>query len=300
MKANFILLSVFPVAFLLFFPVTLVGANAGTIVQVLDTGQIVWCKGIVQARGVAAPDNTHGDGDKDSDSPLETLAAARRIAEANLLETVGAVRIDSRTWVKDRMVQDKAFRSGVNALVRNASLTHQEYLSDGTVEVELEMSLTGGFAQFVLPEEIRQVDSVTTVTNAKPEDNEQSTQAQKVENEPYTGLILDATGIDAQPALVPVVVDELGDVVYGPAFVSREFSVSRGMCAFSATLEAARNKRRVGPRPLVIKVLRTALTGATDLVISTADAARLRSSVDHLNFLKACRVSIVMVPKVVP
>ena len=95
------------------------------------------------------------------------------------------------------------------------------------------------------------------------------------ESEPYTGLILDATGIDAQPALVPVVVDELGDVVYGPAFVSREFAVSRGMCAFSASLESARDDRRVGPHPLVIKALRTASSGATDLVISTADAGTI-------------------------
>ena len=198
------------------------------------------------------------------------------------------------------MVQDKSYRAGLTALIQNASLTHQEYLSDGTVEVELEMNLTGGFAQFVLPEEIRQVDSVTTVTNSRPEEDQRSTQMKTAESEPYTGLILDATGIDALPALVPVVVDELGDVVYGPAFVSREFAVSRGMCAFSATLETSRNDRRVGPHPLVIKALRTASSGATDLVISTADAARLRSSVDHLNFLKACRVSIVMAPNEVP
>ena len=59
----------------------------------------------------------------------------------------------------------------------------------------------------------------------------------------------------------------------------------------------ARGDERVGNHPMVVKAIRTHSTGETDLVISRADAAQLRSSVVHLNFLKACRVSIVMDPE---
>jgi len=194
------------------------------------------------------------------------------------------------------MSQSTVFREGLNTLALNASLTRQGYLSDGTVEIELTMHLTGGFSQFVLPEEIRQVDSVVTMTIAEPDATQQPTGADATDGGPHTGLILDATGIGAQPSLVPVVVDESGDVVYGPAFVSREFAVSRGMSGFAATLEAARGDKRVGPRPMVIKAIRTRSVSGTDLVVSSTDAARVRSSVVHLNFLKACRVSIVMDP----
>ena len=113
---------------------------------------------------------------------------------------------------------------------------------------------------------------------------------------PYSGVIIDATGIGAQPSLVPVIVDESGEVVYGSAYVSREFAVSRGMSGYSATLNAARNDPRVGSHPMIVKAVRTRPGGYTDLVISTADAARLRSSAVHLDFLKACRVSIVIDP----
>jgi hypothetical protein len=199
------------------------------------------------------------------------------------------------------MAQSTDFRDGLSTLARNASLSHQEYLSDGTVEIELTMNLTGGFSQFVLPEEIRQVDSVVTMTAAKPDaDKPSSMPVNGSDGSPHTGLILDATGIGAKPSLVPVVVDESGDVVYGPAFVSREFAVSRGMSGFATTLAAARRDKRVGDRPLVVKAIRTRSTGATDLVVSSADGARLRSSVVHLNFLKACRVSIVMDPEADP
>jgi len=113
---------------------------------------------------------------------------------------------------------------------------------------------------------------------------------------PHTGLIIDATGIQAKPSLVPIVVDESGEVVYGPAFVSREFAVSRGMSGYATSVAAAREDKRIGTQPLVIKAIRTRATGPTDLVIANTDAARLRSSVVHLNFLRACRVMIVMDP----
>ena len=162
------------------------------------------------------------------------------------------------------------------------------------------MNLTGGFSQFVLPEEIRQVDTVVTMTAAEPDAETSPQVSNGIDSAPYTGLILDATGIGAKPSLVPVIVDESGDVVYGPAFVSREFAVSRGMSGFAATLAAARRDKRVGTRPMVVKAIRTRSIGKTDLVVSSTDAARLRSSVVHLTFLKACRVCIVMDPEIIP
>ncbi len=294
MKAKFAFLRILSLAALLVLPPAAPGVAEETLIQVLDTGCIDWSVATVRANGVAAP--TTIDADASSDSPSDMLDAARRMARSNLLETVNAIRINSGSRVVDRVARSAAFRDGLATLAQHASLTRQEYLSDGTVKIELTMDLIGGFAQFVLPEEIRQVDSVTTMAAAKPEGDRSSTPTDGKDGGPYTGLILDAIGIGAKPSLVPVVVDESGEAVYGPAFVSREFAVSRGMCGFAATLAAARNEKRVGDHPLVVKALRTASRGVTDLVISSADAARLRSSVVHLNFLKACRVSIVMEP----
>lgn len=269
-----------------------------TLIQVLDTGCIDWSAGTVRARGVAAP-ATLDDGES-PDSPSDIIDSARRMAQANLMGTASAIPINAVSRVADRMAQSTDFRDGLRTLARNASLSHQEYLSDGTVEIELTMNLTGGFSQFVLPEEIRQVDSVVTMTATEPDADKPSMPATGSDGSPHTGLILDATGIGARPSLVPVVVDESGDVVYGPAFVSREFAVSRGMSGFATTLAAARRDKRVGDHPLVVKAIRTRSTGATDLVVSSADGARLRSSVVHLNFLKACRVSIVIDPEAAP
>ena len=295
MKVKFTFFHILSLSLLFVLPLAASGVADGPLVQILNTGCIDWSAGTIRVNGVAAPD-TFDDGEP-PDSPAEILDTARRIAQFNLIETAGVIPINAVSQIADRMAQSTDFRDGLISLARNASLTRQEYLSDGTVEIELTMNLTGGFSQFVLPEEIRQVDSVVTMTAAESDADKPVKPVEGIDGDAYTGLIIDATGIGAKPSLAPVIVDESEDVVYGPAFVSREFAVSRGMSGFATTLAAARNDKRVGPRPLVVKAIRTRSTGETDLVISSADGARLRSSVVHLNFLKACRVSIVMDPE---
>ncbi len=297
MKVKFTLLPIFGLLLLLGLPLAAPGVATDTLIQQLDTGCIDWSAGTVRVSGFGAPAAI--DDGQPPDPPSDILETARQLAQSNLLETVYAIRINAVSRVADRVAQSPAFRDGLVTLTRNAAITSREYLSDGTVIIELTMNLTGGFGQFVLPEEIRQVEPVTTMTTVKPvADDVPATLATSTDGGHHTGLILDATGIGAKPSLVPVVVDESGEVVFGPAFVSREFAVSRGMSGFATTLAAARNDKRVGDRPMIIKAIRTHSTEATDLVVSSADAARLRSSVVNLNFLKACRVSIVMDPQV--
>jgi hypothetical protein len=295
LKAKIILLHILCLGLLSGWTLAASVASAAGLNEVLSSGCIDWSTGTVRASGIGAP--TQSDEGNAAGSPAGIQNTARRLAYANLLLTLNAIRINAFSRVADRMARSAAFSEGLATLARNATVTHQEYLSDGTVEIELTMNLTGGFNQFVLPEEIRQVDSVTAVTISAPAADSPTTPSASADGEPpNTGLIIDASETDARPCLVPVVVDESGEVVYGPAFVSREFAVTQGMCGYATTLTAACQDKRVGSRPMVVKAIRTRSTGKTDLVISNADAARLRSSAIHLDFMKACRVTIVMNP----
>lgn len=269
-------------------------ATSSSLVQMVDTGCIDWSAGIVRVTWVGFPVAT--DDDPPGNLPAVALERARQMAQARLMTIINAIRINAALRVADRMDRSTAFRDGLITLRRNATVARQEYLANGNVEIALIMHLTGGFAQLTLPEEIRQVDSVTTMNPDGPIAQINPTAADVTQEGAHTGLILDATGIGASPSMVPVVVDEAGEVVYGPAFVSREFVVSRGMCGFTTSLAAARDDKRVGGHPIIVKAIRTHSTGTTDLVIANTDAARLRSSVMHLGFMKACRVIIVMDP----
>jgi hypothetical protein len=292
LKVKFILRPICQLIVLLVFSLAVSALADGPLVQQSDSGCIDWSAGTIRAKGIGTPDASGNNASPVAASA--TLENARQMARGKLLKTAMAIRLDAGSRIADHARGNPDFLEGLRSLARNAAVTRQEYLSDGTLEIELTMSLTGGFAQFVLPEEIRQVEPVTTMNTKRNETKAPSEENENTGPIPHTGLIVVAIGIDAHPALVPVIVDEAGEVVYGPAFASREFAVSRGMSGFAASLDAARENPRVGGRPLVVNAIRTRSTGNTDLVIPTTDAARLRSSAVHLNFLKACRVCIVL------
>jgi len=242
-------------------------------------GVINWSKGTVQATGIGAPpEKLYG---KPSARPM-ALRAAKLDAYRNILEVLKGVRIDSTTIVRDYAVESDIIMSKVEGMVQGAEVVKKEYLSDGTVEITMQMSLHGGFSQLVLPAEIKPLDSIKSAMPL------QSSSAV------YTGLVVDARGLHARPAMSPKVQDENGQEVYGSAFVSREYAVQQGMSGYAKNVDAARTNQRVTDNPLLVKGLRVEGAGHSDIVISNADASMLRGASENLSFMKKCRVMIVV------
>lgn len=249
------------------------------LIEQKDKGVINWTQGIVQATGIGAPpEKFYG---KPNARPM-ALRAAKLDAYRNILEVVNGVRINSATVVKDFAVENDVIMSKVEGMVKGAEVIKKEYLSDGTVEITIQMNLRGGFAQLVLPEDIKPLESIKPVMPA------QSSSAV------YTGLVVDARGLKTRPAMSPKILDENGEEVYGSAFVSREYAVQQGMSGYAKDLTAAQGNQRVTDNPLTVKGLRAEGAGRSDIVISNADASRLRSASENLSFMKKCRVMIVV------
>ena len=266
------------------------------LVEQMATGDINWTKGVVQAKGIGAPPERYYG--KPQARPM-ALRAAKLDAMRNLLEVTKGVRISSTTTVKDYVVESDIIMSQVQGMVKGAQVVHQEYMSDGTVEVTMQMSLMGGFAQLILPKEIKQVESIRPIPPVHKEPlppivKKPSAPAPKPVSEVFTGMVIDARGINARPAMAPKILNENGEEVYGSAYVSREFAVQQGMSGYAKDLTAAQSNPRVTNSPLTVKGLRTEGHGRSDIVISNADASRLRSASEHLAFLKKCRVMIVV------
>ena len=266
------------------------------VVENIGNGSINWTKGIIQATGIgASPEEYYG---KAQARPM-ALRAARIDAMRNLLEVTQGVRIDSATVVKNFAVTNDVIMAKVSGMVKGAQIVKQEYLSDGTVEVTMQMSLHGGFAQLILPQEIRQVEPIKSVPSLsveppKPSPAIPSKTAEKPTSEIYTGLVVNAIGLNARPAMSPKIIDETGQEVYGSAFVSREYAVQQGMSGYAKDITAAQSNPRVTNNPLTVKGLKTEGPGNSDIVISNADASKLRSASEHLSFMKKCRVMIVV------
>lgn len=124
-------------------------AQASDVVEQIGTsGKVNWTTGIVEAVGIGAPPEKYYG--KPQARPM-ALRAAQVDAFRNLLEIVKGVRVDAITEVRDFTTSSDTVRAQVEGMVKGAQVYKRDYMSDGTVEVTIRMSLNGDFAQAVLP-----------------------------------------------------------------------------------------------------------------------------------------------------
>ena len=249
------------------------------VVEQNTEGIINYSRGVIQAKGIGVLHNKLSNHVKARSTALKN---ARLDACRKILKVAKGIRIDGTTVVGDYECKNDIIMSKIESMVKDAEVVKKEYFSDGTVKVTMEMNLRGGFAQLVLPEEIRPLESIRTIAPVK--------------NSPsvFTGLVVDTRGLGTKPVMAPKILDENAREVYGSAFVSREYAVQQGMSGYSKDLAKAQSDPRVGDNPLTVKGLRTEGIEHSNVIISNVDASRLRSASENLSFMKKCRVIIVV------
>src|SRR5512145_2590912 len=107
--------------------------------QVGDKGLVNYEDGYIEAVGTGAPPEQYYG--KPQARPM-ALRAAQVDAYRNLLEVVQGVQIDSKTTIKDFVVESDVINTAINGMVKGAQIVKKEYLSDGTVEVTVRMPLS--------------------------------------------------------------------------------------------------------------------------------------------------------------
>jgi hypothetical protein len=269
-----------------------VASEQASYFEIIGPGSIDWSSGAFISSGVGLPPkkkaaNSHNDREK-------AFNSSKTQAIKNMVALVMATRIDADSSVRDIASKNDHVMAKVENLINASKVVKQEYLSDGTVEIQLRMNMYGGFAQLILPKEIEQIETIKTVSAGEKESSgsDSVSPPDEVTNN-FTGLVVDAIGTQALPAMVPAIVNENGKQVYGSAFVSREFAVQQGLCRYMTITESALKSAIVGSNPILVKGLRAEGTDRSTIVISNTDASRLLSKSENLAFLKQCRVIIV-------
>ena len=97
-----------------------------------------WVPIKVTAKGGGAPPPTAVN---QAQARLMAERAAKVDALRNLLEQAYGVRITSATTVRDFITQNDTIRANVDAFIRGAKVLDTRYLSDGSVEMEMEITL---------------------------------------------------------------------------------------------------------------------------------------------------------------
>jgi hypothetical protein len=269
------LLSVFVILILM-----VVSLDAQVFQQVPNAGTVNWQDQLITSTGIGAPNPK---------MPLAAqragaLEAAKLMALRNLLQTVKGMSLTSETTVENAMVQSDVIQTRVEGIVRNFRVINQRYMSDGSVEVDVEIPLSGILLDALLP---------AMGTPMAPGQGYPGYQAIPA-NVVYTGLIIDARGIGVRPAMAPKILDEQGNEVYGTGYVSREFAVQQGVVGYEKDINRAKTNERVTANPVIVKGIKASGTNKSDVVISSNEAQQILNAAKNQSFMEQCRVMIIL------
>ena len=255
------------------------------VVTQLDKGSINYSEQMINAVGIGfVPSNAVNAGM----ARRMALRIAKQDAMRQLIEIVNGVTLTSETTMSGAMVDD-VINTKVQGFIRGARPVGQpKYLSDTSVEMEYSVPMSG-ISDIVLP-------PVTVPANNQSANNNSGTTSQP--NAPQTGgvtgVIIDARGLNARPAMAPRILDQNGNSIYGPGKYSRKYAVENGVAGYSKTLEAAQKDQRVMGNPIVIKGVATSGTNKTDITISNADVSKIDLANRNYKVLNDCRVLILI------
>ena len=264
--------------------------NASDLVDKIGQGSINWSSGYIEAVGIGAPPEKMAG--KINARPI-ALRAAQADALRNLLEIIKSVQVDSATAIKDITVGSDVVDTQVNGLVKGAEVIYYQFMPDGRAEVKLRIPLYGNLAQIVMPLAMAKPPAAPALNEAAPAPAVKMLESLPA-NAVYTGVVIDARGIQVRPAISPRIFDENGKEVYGLGSVDLEYMVKNGMSGYARELTVAQSNQRVGANPIKIKAVRTSGTGKSDIIISNADAQNIRLSAKSASFLNQCKVMIVL------
>jgi hypothetical protein len=243
----------------------------------LEHGQVNYTSRVITATGSGAPD-------LQDPRARQNVAVARLGAERvakmdalrNILETLKGVQVTSELTVEKEMVTNEKMRTRIEGVARNFRVLNTKYYADGGVDVIVEMSLNGPLASTVVEPGGKGADLPGKGASKN------------------TGLVIDARGLKAVPALSPRIVDEAGKLIYSVEYLDKATLEAAGVVGYYKDIESAKASKRVATSPLVLKALKLAEGGKTDIVLSNADAEKLRDPESNLKFLAEGKVVIVV------
>lgn len=268
MVAAIFVLSLSPLAMAGFF------SSEDIIIQQTETGQIDWVKGVIRSKGAVY--ETLGDTAKNKAvENMKTLRQAKIEAMRNMIETMKTIRVDSSSTIGQQMEESGYVRKRMHEVVKKAKIVDKSHLSGGGIEIEIELPLKGFLTEIMI-----QSSSKVDI----------STGGELL----YTGLIIDAGGINLNPALSPKILSDSGKEVFSADIVKRGALIASGLVGYSSDISYAETSSRVADKPLIVRALRRSGANGSDVVISAEDASRIRKLSGNLNWLTECRVILVI------
>ncbi len=247
--------------------------------------------------------------------PARLMARRAAMADAYrlLAEAVEGVQVFAETTVNNYTTTNDRIKVQVQASIRGAqTVGTTRYLSDGTVEVDVQLPIFGSGSvaqaiqfgqavknQFSMPFRnplrylaYRGYDLAMATPEWEPEGVMTA-----ASTTPYTGLVIDATGLAAEPAMGPFIVGS-GKRLHpnGNIGIDPERIVKEGPLHYVEDLDdALTDVARVGNNPLVIEA--KAAVGNpihSNILLSKSSAVKIEQENKTSRFLDQLKVVLVL------
>ena len=256
--------------------------------DVFDRGKVNYSDRTIQATGIGfIPLNVINAGQARRNALIIAKGDALRL----LIEIVNGVNLTSETTIAGAMFDDE-INMQIQGAIRGArQVGDPKYLSDTSVEVTYEVSMSL-ISRILLPMD----DGSPTLSYAEAQAGAAPPSAgtSAPTSGSTTGLIIDARGVGARPAMSPKILDQNGGVVYGPSSFTREYAIKFGVAGYSKDIEAAKSDPRVVGNPMVVRGIGVQGMNGTDIVVANGDAAGIRRAETSGKILSSCKVMIIL------
>ena len=264
-------------------------------------GQVDWTDRIltVYGEGVAPEGVTNPVRQR-----LMGFRAAKAVAFRNLLELVGEVHVDARTKVSMAMVTSDTIHTRITGILQGARVVPEsQQEKDGLYRLALQLDLANQFADAVLPE--GQLPELEPLPEPEPlfADEADSLADAPIAYEtpkPYTGLLVDARGLDLQPSMAPRILNDAGLEIYGSGYVNRSYATRMGVVGYHKDMDQALTSDRLGgaeAHPLVVEAHDVSGYYYADAVISDEESVWVRMADAKQGFLAEGRVVFLVGPE---
>ena len=251
--------------------------------QVTETRGAVtinWTEGLIQVTGSGSPP------DRGNLHQRRLMAERQALTDAfrQLAEVTYSLRVDAETVVRDYTLESPMLKEQVGNLIKNAQRLDTRYLDNGTIEVDLVLKLynSSGLNGILQPQKhIVPPPPVTLEADPRPGD--------------YTGVIVDCRGLGLEAALSPAILAQSGGELYLSELpFDPDYVINQGIVGYAHSLSQARQNRRIGNKPLIIKGLSTSGAYRADVIVSDIDTRQLLGLEAQSKVLSQAKVIFVL------
>ncbi|MCX5725815.1 MAG: hypothetical protein NT030_01300 [Candidatus Saganbacteria bacterium] len=110
----------------------------------------------------------------------------------------------------------------------------------------------------------------------------------------YTGLIVDAHGLDVWPGMSPKIIDTSGREIYGTMNIDPDYVIEKGIVSYVDSIAEAIEQGLVGSDPLIVRAAARGHDPAkTNIIINKEDGDRILKENTRSGFLESLKVAII-------